>query len=1103
MSDPAQSLFCGGVELQLDTLDQQEREEEEEEREEAARLDAQLAQKLEGAFDDLDFDDDDSSLCSPPGAIRNQDHGAMVTPGAGVQLKYLTSTPYSQGEQEMYGNMEVQQHHQPTTPYHNFQQLPVEETNFETPFVGRNYDAFGEDVRANHDRFGEDLNKSDSEKVLAKKLGVVTFKNDDVDILFKARGKEIDRLEKELSDRKSEFDCELRQIRHQLALSRAENQNQVGNSDQMQRVLSDARRENKIVTEEVHELNAKLKSLSMENEKLLAESEGSAAVVGQLQTQLTQLQSSDTVLKARQQHDATVRSLLERHKGEMSSLREEMDHANTRAIRLEQEKTVLHEKLSFAVAGQEMAVKARVEEVAELSSKLTTAIRNNQTGQLKEEIVRVKAELSVEQREREREMGERRRLEGEVEQLRVEIGALEALQGGHSDSMVQLGLSGAEGGVGGGSQRVREELHRSLVGNRTKRGEISRLESSLRSREGDLEQLRGREGELVRQVEQLGREVKLLRENMKESEENFTANKENVEELEMLKKEIEELEKQNIELKKHVSEIVEDNDTEKQEAIDELREEYEEQVKEAVEETKALMDGELKRLRIELEVYSKTLLEIRNNYTILGEENTGLLGKVKELKGQIEEKERKMKELKDVHVQDAQVEKSQTKIETLREDLKKDLEKEIYDKKEEELETARKQVKHAMDDQFDQKLLKVKKELREVWEMEAKLKAEEAVATARLDWIKRLPETEKKGGAARESLGELERVREFLVRERGLREKAEISTNERDIEIQRLVEREKELLRELGEGRREGMREAEERLGKEMRETLMKQQQQWEKIVRSGREEAEEQRRQLVEQWESQVDQVESKLRNVVDEKMGLVSREREIGTMVEQWKRTADERSSVIERLRESEKRKGEELERRSKELHLLREEAERRGQEVQRQREEMSSMVNKWRMEMEGIQASHIKERKELEEVTAKYHQLKSKVRRYQKHVDAKEEHYKAEYARLEKEFRNTLEKLRERMEAAYSVKEQQVENELGNMREQLSTELRKVVSRSQGEQDLVAKREVGDYMEQLSNRVEQRLAELDQRFDQPVKLSSMDGGHQHGDSEGRRRM
>ena len=72
MSDPAQSLFCGNVELELDNLDQQQREEEEQDREEAARLDAQLAEKMQGAFDDLDIetddddDDDESVLCQLP-----------------------------------------------------------------------------------------------------------------------------------------------------------------------------------------------------------------------------------------------------------------------------------------------------------------------------------------------------------------------------------------------------------------------------------------------------------------------------------------------------------------------------------------------------------------------------------------------------------------------------------------------------------------------------------------------------------------------------------------------------------------------------------------------------------------------------------------------------------------------------------------------------------------------------------------------------------------------------------------------------------------------------------------------------------------------------
>jgi len=595
--------------------------------------------------------------------------------------------------------------------------------------------------------------------------------------------------------------------------------------------------------------------------------------------------------------------------------------------------------------------------------------------------------------------------------------------------------------------------------------------------------LRRREGELVSQLELVRREVEGLRERIKESDKNTAYSKDRIKELDRLRAEVDELEKQNIELKRHVSEIIEDNDTEKQEAIDELREEYEAQVKEAVDETKALMEGELKRLRIELEVYSKTLLEIRNNYTSLEEKNTELLDRYKKLEGELEEKERTIKDSKAVVGNLADTQK-------LREDLLKDLEKDTRVKMEEEISRAKKEVAHEMEEQFDQRLLKVKVELREVWNMEANLKAEEAVAAARLEWIKRLPETEKKGGAVRESLGELERVRELLGKEKILREKVENIAKEREVEVDRMVEREKGLVREVAEGRREGTREAEERLGREMRETLLKQQQQWEKIVRSGREEGEEQRRQIVEQWEGQLEQVENKLRRVMEEKVGLVSKEREMGMMLEQWRRTAEERSSLIEKLKDAEKRKGEDLDRKCKELHLLKDEAERRGQEVQRQREEMSSMVNKWRMEMEGIQASHIQERKELEEVTAKYHQLKSKVRRYQKHVDAKEEHYKAEYARLEKEFRNTLEKLRERMEAAYSVKEQQVENELGNMREQLSSELRKVVSKSQGEQEMVATREVGDYMEQLGNRVEQRLANIDHRFDQPVKLSNMEG-------------
>merc|ERR1740123_1714682 len=104
-----------------------------------------------------------------------------------------------------------------------------------------------------------------------------------------------------------------------------------------------------------------------------------------------------------------------------------------------------------------------------------------------------------------------------------------------------------------------------------------------------------------------------------------------------------------------------------------------------------------------------------------------------------------------------------------------------------------------------------------------------------------------------------------------------------------------------------------------------------------------------------------------------------------------------------------------------------------------------------MENIQTSHTREKQEMEEVRAKHHQLKTKVRKYHKNVEAKEVHYKSEYARLETEFRQTLEKLRAKVETAYCVKEKQVDTELGNLREQLTQEMRKFMdTKGRDEQD-----------------------------------------------------
>jgi len=963
MGDPAQSLFCG-VELQLDAVNQQEIEEEEDEREEAARLEANLAEKMAGAFDDLDIESDEESdesvLCQLP--VTGYGLGAeMRTPQMGGDQYLMTSTPYTN---------------------HNVQFQPPISTPYQEP-------------THDYDHYGDDLNKSDTEKVLAKKLGSVNFRADDLDILYNARGKEIDKLQKQLSDVREEYETELRSCRHQLALARSESHNNAGDLGQLQRVVSDVKRENKVLTEEIHSLNLKLKKFSEENETLKLDKESCDNIIQQLQIQLSQLQANDAVLKVRTQYDATIKSMLERHKQEVTSLRSELDKANTKLVLQEQESSNLNIKLRGAIQEKEEAVRSKVETVTELSAKLTESIRSNHS----EEVIKLRAELDLERREREREVKERRRLEKEVDQLKVEVGAMEALQvRGHDESASQLGLIGADVSSDiSTNQRVRDELHRSLISNRTKREEISRLEASIKNKDREMEVVQSKEHEYLRNIESLKNELHSVSINLSNK-----VNLRNTSNEDHDRKDIQELEKQNAELKKHISEIVEGNDIDKQEAIDELREEYEQHVQEAVQETKTLMEAETKKLRIEIDVYDKTLLELRDKLSGVEVENSKLLTEVQDLKSRLSDP---------------------------RQSDNVPSQKEVEDK-----------IRAYLEKEYDAKMEKSKNDLIDRWKVEARLQAEEAVASARLEWMKKLPEIQK-NGAMRESIGELENIKQMLLKQKESKSDLEKRLKDRDLEFVKMTENLQMMQRKVEISKKEGMKEVEETLGKELKESLRQQQEKWETIVKNTRQEAEVSRNQLIIHWERQVELLEQKLRLRDKEKMELSSRERQASVIIEQMKQTLNEKELMIERIKRD-KPEGNDGQRRDREMKLLQDELVRRNSDVQRQREEMESLRRKWEIEMEDILSSHHKEKQELDEFKKKYILLKAKVKKYQEHSEAKEEHYKSEYSRLENEFRNTLETLRLRVESAYCSKERMVDTELGVMKEELSREMRQII-------------------------------------------------------------
>ena len=79
----------------------------------------------------------------------------------------------------------------------------------------------------------------------------------------------------------------MRKARHELALAQAEVHQAKQEGGQLKQALEDQRRENQILTEEVHQQNSKLGALTSERAGLEGDLEGNKAVLEQVQTSQT------------------------------------------------------------------------------------------------------------------------------------------------------------------------------------------------------------------------------------------------------------------------------------------------------------------------------------------------------------------------------------------------------------------------------------------------------------------------------------------------------------------------------------------------------------------------------------------------------------------------------------------------------------------------------------------------------------------------------------------------------------------------------------------------------------------------------------------------
>ena len=169
--------------------------------------------------------------------------------------------------------------------------------------------------------------------------------NEQLEILYNARGMEIQRLKEENLNLTSQFSAEIRQLKHENTLLKGQSGKNQINFEHYQNLASVQSEENQTLRREIDDLKAKLIRSEAQKSEIQSDNDSKKLMIESLQIQLGELQKSDTILRAKKQHEETLRSLKERHENQIFQLEQEIDRLNSQVRKFDQEMDLAHGKL--------------------------------------------------------------------------------------------------------------------------------------------------------------------------------------------------------------------------------------------------------------------------------------------------------------------------------------------------------------------------------------------------------------------------------------------------------------------------------------------------------------------------------------------------------------------------------------------------------------------------------------------------------------------------------------------------------------------------------------------------------------------------------------
>ncbi|NWT64974.1 CE152 protein, partial [Prunella himalayana] len=617
-----------------------------------------------------------------------------------------------------------------------------------------------------HEFLGSDENPSENMQILQ------------LQVLNKARERQLE----ELNEKLEKSAQQIRYLNHQLSMVKDEKDGLALSLHESQKLYQNGKEREMHLEGQIKALETQIQTLTTNEEQILKQSKVAEVAMESMQKQLLELQRSDALQRAREQHEAIISALKQKYEQQVLSLEQKLD-ATQSALREEKE---LCKNLGEHVKQLEKLLEETKCEKTEIINRLTRSLEESQkqcanllqTGSM-QETNQLRFQLQQAQSAQIMSNNMNKALQEELMELKEEIGLYESaaklgvfLNDAGGEQHTSLGDSYVELGIKKITEKkprfcsaiqnrdmdkelskdeiiveLKAELERLLSSNKMKRNQITQLQNSLKDCQKTLEECKqlkaekaSRDSEPVTNLKDASDNLKAEVLRLKKANEALLQEVEaHASTIEELKENEEKLKSLNQDLCSQMRKMVQEFDHDKQEAIDRCERTYQQHH----EDTKAHFEKELReKFAVEkqllLQTSEETISQLKDNIEELNKEITvvkecyiGVCREKDTLETTVRQKFQQEQQLKEEKLKKQLLEEKELSLKLLRTELEEEHIRSMVAAKKQWLEEKNQQV------QEEVALAKVH------WEKEEKENKEQVFAKLEREWQSRLEEVRR------------------------------------------------------------------------------------------------------------------------------------------------------------------------------------------------------------------------------------------------------------------------------------------------------------------------------------------------------------------------